>query len=301
MRFHRPAVDVALAPGLELGGGDGEVEIARHRVRILAHRLHHHRVPVVVQVRPGAAAAEIDAVAALVVIVGKVQRLVQVAGEVQHELEGEDPVRRRRVLRRQLRREQGEPAGQAVIIGAGGVRRVGAVDLDVGEVPGRRLAMAVAPHVRPGGAGGHVRGRQRIRSIRRQEGVDGAQGLRGQVLARDLGDDRVALLAPGEGGRRGGGDHQRHGDIKGRNRPPRRVCPMVHDALPPDRSGGEPLLHIECGADSRFWRGGPTPPSCRWRRPVAWPACGRARAGRPAPPAGCGNTRSCPREAWRSG
>ena len=189
--------------------------------------------------RSRAAQRDADTVAAAILMIGGVQRLVHIADEVEHELEGEAAlgVRRRGVAGELL--DLGDHAvlcrpfaGEALSGWKAEACRIEAASLqfDVGEVPGCGEAVRPAPHIRPGGARCHV-GRGECVAVAGEDGIDPRTGSRGQVAPADEGDCFMSFISPGIGGRWGGEGKQKGG---GEAR---------HDVALPCRQLGEKVGH----------------------------------------------------------
>ena len=150
---------------------------------------------------------------------------MHVADKVKHELQRQKPLRRRRCGIPQLRCELvdlvhdavlGRPLARRMRRGRGepGARRgeVGLVDLDVHEVPGRRLPVAEPVLVRPRGAAGDVGGREVV-AVAGEQAIDLMPRGGRQMAVGDQGDDFVAEIPPRE--RRAGGGDEDPGQKKG--------------------------------------------------------------------------------------
>ena len=142
-------------------------------------------------------------------VVGRVQRLVLVADEVEQELEGDQPLLRTRARRREFGRELVDLVDHTVLRGtrarwligrgmteARGVLIRGAVDLGIDEVPAGGLAMPTAAvDVRPGRLRLHFVCGEGVLILREQR-VDLGAHRGGEFRPRDQGDDLMSLEAP---------------------------------------------------------------------------------------------------------
>ena len=139
---------------------------------------------------------------------------MQVADKVKQKLERQQALRRKRARGVQFGLELLDLVDDAVLSGAGareaaggreaeaGARQVRLRQLDVGEVPLSRLAVACAAKcVGPGRLRRHVMGREGV-DVGRQQGVDLRPNCRREQVASDVGDDLVALVSPRGSGRR---------------------------------------------------------------------------------------------------
>ena len=102
----------------------------------------------------------------------------------------------------------GQLAGRQFGEAEAGRVQVGLIDLDVGEVPRRRLPVAVAVVVSPHRPAGEVRLRQCV-GVGGQEAVHLLARHWRQVVVGDHGHDLVAEGAPGGGWQRKGGADER--------------------------------------------------------------------------------------------
>lgn len=201
-----------MCPGREFTRCDAPIEAVGDGVCRTAQRFHHAGIPVsveigVVAVRGGRQA---DTVAAAVVVVGDMKRLMKITDQMHQELQRHQPIRGSGRRRLKLGLELRDLVDDAVLCATGarnstGIRRrearagrfeVRMIDLDIDVVPSRRFAMAVAVLIRPGGAAGKVRRSQGI-GVAGQHGID--LDLRGgcQMAVGDECRDLVAKVTPG--------------------------------------------------------------------------------------------------------
>lgn len=198
-------------------------------------------VPVAVEVgRSRAAKRDADTVAAAVLMIGGVQRLVHIADEVEDELEGEPAFGVRRCGVAEFAGELFDLGDYAVLCRplAGDARpgwkaeacrfETAAFQLDVREMPGGGEAVGSAPHIRPCGACRHVGSGERV-AVAGENGIDLRAGSDGQIAPRDERDCFMPFISPGVGGR---------WDAKGKRKNGEET---VHAAALPCRPRGEKL------------------------------------------------------------
>ena len=115
-------------------------------------------------------------------MIGGVQRLVQIADEMNQEFQRQQPFRRRRAQTAELRAELFDLVHHAVLSGTlardlidrqhrksiASALQLRMVDFDVDKVPGGGFAMPIAILVGPGCAAGKIRRRERVAIAREQ-------------------------------------------------------------------------------------------------------------------------------------
>jgi len=145
------------------------------------------------------------------VVIGGVQRLVQIAQKMNQKLERQNAFRRRRGRVFEFGREFLDLVHHTVLRGAlarklsyvqarkseAGIVEIRMVDLDVHKMPDGGFAVRIAVFVRPSCPAGEIAGRQRVR-IARQQSVQGGSGRRRQVPIGDQRGDLMAEIAPGD-------------------------------------------------------------------------------------------------------
>ncbi len=211
------------APGGGLGGRQITEQPGGDDLRIGAQAGHEHRVPIMMQVpRRRSDGRHPHCVAALVMVIGGMQRLMQVAEQMQQELQREQSFVRVGSRRGEFPFELLELVEDAILRGARrgrscrrrlrrtGDRRVGGIDLEVHVVPGAGAAImaligaaiGVAELVRPGGLGGDgvIDGERAV--VRGEQVRDPLAYGRLQILLGDERDDLMPLVAEAARGRR---------------------------------------------------------------------------------------------------
>ena len=239
--FARPVARRASAPGRDLRGRYFLTQGRGERLGIGCDLPNDDGVLIAMEVdRSRGAQCDADTVAAAILMIGSVQRLVHISDEVEHELEREAALRVGRggiaefagelfdlgdhaILRRPL-------AGEALTRWKAEACGIEAASLqfDVGEVPRCGEAVGSAPHIRPGGARRHIGRSQRV-VVAREDDIDPLTGSRGQVAPGDARDRFMPFVSPGIGGH-WGAERKKKGSRE-----------TVHAAALPCRPPGEKM------------------------------------------------------------